>query len=72
MLVGRVTRRACPEGLQAAEWQRFDTLCDGLEGVLALPEADTLLHIEYLQAETDRISERIRDDIEPREREDLK
>ena len=31
-----------PEGFEAAEWQRFDTLCDGLEGVLALPKADAL------------------------------
>ena len=58
-----------PEGFEAAEWQRFDILCEGLEGVLALPKADTLLRIEDLQAETDRISEGIRADIEPRERE---
>ena len=58
-----------PEGFEAAEWQRFDTLCEGLEGVMALPKADALLRIEDLQAETDRISEGIRADIEPRERE---
>ena len=58
-----------PEGFEAAEWQRFDILCEGLEGVLALPKADTPLRIEDLQAETDRISEGIRADIEPRERE---
>ena len=58
-----------PEGFEAAEWQRFDTLCEGLEGVLELPKADALLRIEDLQAETDRISEGIRADIEPRERE---
>ena len=58
-----------PEGFEAAEWQRFDTLCDGLEGVLELPKADALQRIEDLQAETDRISEGIRADIEPRERE---
>ena len=58
-----------PEGFEAAEWQRFDILCEGLEGVLALPKADTLLRIEDLQAETDCISEGIRADIEPRERE---
>ena len=56
-----------PEGFEAAEWQRFDTLCEGLEGMLALPKADALLRIEDLQAETDRISEGIRADIEPRE-----
>ena len=55
-----------PEGFEAAEWQRFDILCEGL---LALPKADTLLRIEDLQGETDRISEGIRADIEPRERE---
>ena len=58
-----------PEGFEAAEWQRFDTLCEGLEGVMELPKADALLRIEDLQAETDRISEGIRADIEPRERE---
>ena len=58
-----------PEGFEAAEWQRFDTLCEGLEGVMDLPKADALLRIEDLQAETDRISEGIRADIEPRERE---
>ena len=57
-----------PEGFEAAEWPRFDTLCEGLEGVLALPKADALPHIEDLRAETDRISEGIRDDIELRER----
>ena len=61
-----------PEGFEAAEWQRFDTLCDGLEGVLALPKADALQRIEDLQAETDRISEGIRADIEPREREKVR
>ena len=60
-----------PEGFEAVEWQRFDTLCDGLEGVLALPKADALLRIADLQAETDRISEGIRADIEPRERENV-
>ena len=58
-----------PEGFEAAEWQQFDTLCEGLEGVLALPKADAVLRIEDLQDETDRISEGIRADIEPRERE---
>ena len=58
-----------PEGFEAAEWQRFDTLCEELEGVLALPKADALLRIEDIQDETDRISEGIRADIEPRERE---
>ena len=58
-----------PEGFETAEWQRFDTLCDGLEGVLALPKADAVLRIEDLQDETDRISEEIRADIGPRERE---
>ena len=57
-----------PEGFEAAEWQRFDALCEGLEGVLALPKADALGRIEDLQVETDRISEGIRVDIEPRER----
>ena len=37
--------------------------------MLALPRADALLRIEDLQDETDRISEGIRADIEPRERE---
>ena len=58
-----------PEGFEAAEWQRFNALCEGLAGVLELPEADALRRIEDLQAETDRISEGIRADIEPRERE---
>ena len=49
-----------PEGFEAAEWQRFDTLCEGLEGVMELPKADALLRIEDLQAETDRISARLR------------
>ena len=53
------------------EWQRFDALCEGLEGVLARPKADALRRIESLQAETDRISEGIRADIEPREREEV-
>ena len=57
-----------PEGFEAAEWERFDTLCEGLEGVLVLPKADALPIVGELQAETDRISEGIRDDIEPRER----
>ena len=57
-----------PEGFEAAEWQRFDALCEGLEGLLELPKADALRRIEDLQAETDRISEGIRADIEPRER----
>ena len=57
-----------PEGFEAAEWQRFDALCGGLEGLLELPKADALRRIEDLQAETDRISEGIRADIEPRER----
>ena len=37
-----------------------------------LPKADALGRIEGLQAETDRISEGIRDDIEPREREGVR
>ena len=57
-----------PEGFEAAEWQRFDALCEGLEGLLEMPKADALRRIEDLQAETDRISEGIRADIEPRER----
>ena len=61
-----------PEGFEAAEWQRFDTLCEGLEGVLELPKAEALLRIEDLQAEADRISEGIRADIEPREREKVR
>ena len=48
---------------------RHALLSEGLEGVLELPKADALLRIEDLQAETDRISEGIRADIEPRERE---
>ena len=60
-----------PESYEAAEWQRFDTLCERLEGVLEFPKADALLVIEDLQAETDRISEGIRADIEPRELEKL-
>ena len=59
-----------PERFEAAEWPRFDGLCEGLEGVLAMPSADALRRIEELRVETDRISERIRDDIEPREREE--
>ena len=31
-----------PEGFEAAEWERFDALCEGLEGVLGLPKADAL------------------------------
>ena len=62
-------RELAPEGFEVAEWQRFDTLCQELEGVLALPKADALLRIEDIQDETDRISEGIRADIEPRERE---
>ena len=58
-----------PEGFEAAEWERFDGLCQGLEGVLALPKDDALQRVEGLQAETDRISEEIRADIKPRERE---
>ena len=60
-----------PEGFEAAEWQRFDTLCEGLEGVLALPKADALRRVEHLQAETDRIRGGIRADIEPRERDEV-
>ena len=60
-----------PEGFEAAEWQRFDALCEGLEGLLELPKADALRRVEELQAETDRISEGIRADIEPRERGEL-
>ena len=60
-----------PEGFEGAEWHRFDTLCEGLEGVRELPKADALLRIEGLQGETDRISEGIRADIEPREREEV-
>ena len=58
-----------PEDFQAAEWHRFDNLCGGLDGVLELPKKDALRRIETLQAETDSISEGIRSDIEPRERE---
>ena len=57
-----------PGEFEAAEWQRFDALCEGLEGLLELPEAEALRRIEELRAETDRISEGIRADIEPRER----
>ena len=35
-----------------------------------MPSADALRRIEELRVETDRISEGIRDDIEPREREE--
>ena len=66
--VGSLLRK----GFEAAEWRRFDVLCEGLEGVLGLPKADALGRINDLEAETDRISEGIRDDIEPREREDLR
>ncbi len=59
-----------PEGFEAAEWVRFDGLCEGLEGVLAMPGADALRRIEELRLEADRIREGIRDDIEPREREE--
>ena len=59
-----------PARFEAAEWPRFDGLCEGLEGVLAMSSADALRRIEELRVETDRISERIRDDIEPREREE--
>ena len=59
-----------PERFEAAEWPRFDGLCEGLEGVLAMPRTDALRRIEELRVETDRISEGIRDDIEPREREE--
>ena len=59
-----------PEGFEAAEWPRFDGLCEGLDGVLAMPGADALRRIGELRLETDRISEGIRDDIEPREREE--
>ena len=38
-------------------------------GVLELPKKDALRRIETLQAETYSISEGIRSDIEPRERE---
>ena len=61
-----------PKGFEAAEWRRFDVLCERLEGVMGLPKADAVGRIKDLQAETDRISEAIRDDIEPREREDLR
>ena len=60
--------KLAPEEFEAAEWQRFDALCEGLEGLLELPKADAIRRIEDLQAETDRISEGIRADIEPRER----
>ena len=60
-----------PEGFEAVEWQRFDALCEGLEGLLELPKVDALRRIEDLQAETDRISEGIRTDIEPRERREV-
>ena len=60
-----------PEGFEEAEWHRFDTLCEGLEGVRELPRVDALIRIEGLQAETDRVSEGIRADIEPREREEV-
>ncbi len=57
-----------PEGFEAAEWERFDGLCEGLEGVLAMPGAEAQRRVEELRLETDRIREGIRDDIEPRER----
>ena len=73
MLVGRIAWGACSgRGSRRREWRRFDVLCEGLEGVLGLPKADALGRINDLEAETDRISEGIRDDIEPREREDLR
>ena len=59
-----------PEGFEAAEWQRFDTLCEGLQLVLAMPKKEALVYIDGLQTETDRISEEIRADIERRERDD--
>ena len=59
-----------PERFEAAEWPRFDGLCESLDEMLAMPSADALGRIEELRMETDRISERIRDDIEPREREE--
>lgn len=58
-----------PEDFQAAEWHRFDHLCEGLERLLELSKQEALQRIEGLQAETDHISEGIRSDIEPRERE---
>ena len=67
--VGSRGERA-PDGFEAAEWPRFDGLCEGLEGVLAVPRADALERIAELRLETDRISEGIRDDIEPWEREE--
>ena len=62
--------KSAPEKFEAAEWYRFDRLCEGLEGVLELPPAEAIARIEGLRAETDRISEGIRRDIEPREREE--
>ena len=59
-----------PRDFEAAEWERFDRLCKGLEDVLTLPKGEALRRIEELQAETDRISAAIRADIEPREREE--
>ncbi len=59
-----------PEGFEAAEWPRFDGLCEGLDGVLAIPRVDGLERIKELRVEPDRISQGIRDDIEPREREE--
>ena len=35
-----------PERFEAAEWPRFDGLCEGLEGVLAMPRADALRRID--------------------------
>ena len=32
VLVGRIAWGACSEGFLAAEWRRFDVLCEGLEG----------------------------------------
>ena len=69
MFVGDIAWGACSGGVRGGGVGAFDALCEGLDGVLGLPKADALLRIGDLQAETDRISEGIRDDIEPRERE---
>ena len=61
----RVTSR----GKLSTEWQRLEVLCERPEWVLALPKADVLGRTENLRAETDRISQGIRSEIELRERE---
>ena len=53
-----------PEGFEAAEWQRLDTLCEGLEGVPALAKADALLCMRAFRLRRTASAREIRDDIE--------